>query len=76
MLLPTLVIHKALDLVSSVIVGYVTSARPPTRSLVVGKSKCAFQASARSQRVLNNIFFVTEIAIQYKISYKYYQQLS
>ena len=47
----------------SLIVGYVTPARPPTaRSLVVGKSKCAFQASARSQRVLNNIFFVTEIA--------------
>ena len=51
-------------------------ARPPTsRPLLVGKSKCAFQASARSQRVVNNIFFVTEIATQYKISYKYYQQL-
>ena len=52
-------------------------ARPPmSRLLLVGKSKCVFQASACSQRVVNNIFFVTEIATQYKISYKYYQQLS
>ncbi len=63
-------------MINRLIVGYVTPARPPTaRSLVVGKSKCAFQASARSQRVLNNIFFVTEITTQCKISYKYYQQL-
>src|SRR5438034_299512 len=60
----------------TLIVGYVTPSRPRTsRALLVGRSKCAFQASARSQRVLNNIFFVTEIATQCKISYKYYQQL-
>src|SRR5436190_18815739 len=44
--------------------------------LLVRRSKCVFQASARSQHVLNNIFFVTEITTQCKISYKYYQQLS
>jgi hypothetical protein len=37
-----------------VIVGYVTSARPPTsRALLVGESKCAPQASARSQPTSN-----------------------
>src|SRR6266487_1619473 len=45
-------------------------------SLLVKKSKCVFQASVHSQYILNNIFFVTEIATQCKISYKYYQQLS
>src|SRR5437667_1208394 len=47
-----------------------------SRLLLVKKSKCVFQASVHSQCVLNNIFFVTEIATQCKISYKYYQQLS
>jgi len=34
----------------NLIVGYVTSARPPTsHSLLVGKSKIAFQAKSRSR---------------------------